>query len=437
MSASSGQPSPGSRAWETPADSRVMQALVSRCWRADWPTQHLHAGDVDWWSVHAFGRTPGLEGRVRLWFAGEPDATELVGFAWYGLPNEADLIVAPAHRGPAVIGAMIDWVEAQIPRYGSTPATRLGGLDVDAVETPAQVDPANDTPAPADGPAMTARVWSVVEDEAAVRALAELGFEEGSEPGFAHFTGRIDALDLSAPVLPDGYELGTIDTDADVAARVACGIAAFPGSTMTVEKYAFCRSTPFYRPALDTIVRGPDGTVAAFALAWLDPLTGGVELEPVGVHPDHHRRGLGRAVCRAALRTAGSVGGSEALIGAERMNPAADGPVWLARARGHRPGRGLPSGGGQRLSVASPTRTPIVHRTTKIGNPPGTNWSTVWTSPVNAPLTASRAFWNRLPMDCPMSPAKPVMAAVSAGRQDGPVGVVRGRVARGARRRRN
>ena len=208
VSASSGQPSPGSRAWETPADSRVMQALVSRCWRADWPTQHLHAGDVDWWSVHAFGRTPGLEGRVRLWFAGEPDATELVGFAWYGLPNEADLIVAPAHRGPAVIGAMIDWVEAQIPRYGSTPATRLGGLDVDAVETPAQVDPANDTPAPADGPAMTARVWSVVEDEAAVRALAELGFEEGSEPGFAHFTGRIDALDLSAPVLPDGYELG-------------------------------------------------------------------------------------------------------------------------------------------------------------------------------------------------------------------------------------
>ena len=211
MSASSGQPSPGSRAWETPADSRVMQALVSRCWRADWPAQHLHAGDVDWWSVHAFGRTPGLEGRVRLWFAGEPDATELIGFAWYGLPNEADLIVAPTHRGPAVIGAMIDWVEPD-RALGSTPATRLGGLDADAVETPAQVDPANDAPAPVDGPAMTARVWSVAEDTAAAQALAELGFEEGSEPGFAHFTGRIDALDLSAPSLPDGYELGTIDS---------------------------------------------------------------------------------------------------------------------------------------------------------------------------------------------------------------------------------
>ena len=314
-----------SRAWETPADSRTMQALVSRCWRADWPAQHLHAGDVDWWSVHARGRVPGLEGRVRLWFAGEPDATELIGFAWYGLPNEADLIVAPGHREPAVIGAMIDWVEAQIPRYRSTPTTRLGGLDADAVEMPAQADPATDAAAPAGGPLMPARVWSVVEDGAAVQALAELGFAEGSEPGFAHFTGRIDALDLSAPSLPDGYALGTIDTDADVAARVACGIAAFPGSTMTVEKYAFCRSTPLYRPGLDTIVRGPDGTVVAFALAWLDPLTGGVELEPVGVHPDHQRTGLGRAVCRAALRNARSVGGNDAVIAAERMNPGAMG----------------------------------------------------------------------------------------------------------------
>lgn len=319
------QPAYGSRAWQTPADSRQMQALLARCWRSDFPHQHLHAGDVDWWSVHARGRVPGLEGRVRLWFAGEPDATELIGFAWYGLPNEADLVVAPAHRGAPVIGAMIDWIETQIPRYRSTPTTRLGGLDADAIETPAQANPATDAPARTGEPPMTARVWSVVEDGAGVQALAELGFAEGHEPGFAHFTGRIDALDLSASPLPEGYRLGAIVTEADVAERVACGIAAFPGSTMTVEKYAFCRSTPLYRPALDTIVRGPDGTVVAFALAWLDPLTGGVELEPVGVHPDQQRKGLGRAVCRAALRAAGSIGGNEVVIAAERMNPASMG----------------------------------------------------------------------------------------------------------------
>ena len=141
-----------------------------------------------------------------------------------------------------------------------------------------------------------------------VAALRTLGFAEGPEPGYVHHCAPIGALDLTVPALPPGYELRTIATDADVAARVATGHAAFPGSTMTVEKYRFCRTTPLYRPALDTILVAPDGTVAAFALGWLDPLTGGLELEPVGVHPDHQRRGLGRAVCRATLRTGASLG---------------------------------------------------------------------------------------------------------------------------------
>ncbi len=301
-----------------------MQALVSECWRADFPQQHLHAGDVDWWSVHAHGRTPGLDERIRLWFAGEPDATELIGFAWYGPPNEADLIVTPAARGSVVIGSMIDWVASQIPRFGSVPTTRLGGLDVDVVEAAT----ANDISPPGEGPAapvLNPRVWTVAEDEASVRAQHELGLVRGPEPGFVHLTGRLDELDLAAPDLPDGYVVGTIETEADVASRVDAGHAAFPGSTMTVEKYHYCRTTPLYRPALDTIVRGPDGSVVAFALGWLDPLSGGVELEPVGVRPDHQRRGLGLAVCRAALRAAGALGGHEVVIAAERANPAAVG----------------------------------------------------------------------------------------------------------------
>jgi ribosomal protein S18 acetylase RimI-like enzyme len=314
----------GSRAWETPVDSRLMQALVARCWRADWPKQHLHAGDVDWWSVHAFGRTPGLDERIRLWFAGEPDATELIGFAWYGPPNEADLIVGPGDRNAALIGSMIDWVESQIPRFGSIPSSRPGGLDADVVPVVPAGDPSpDDQPEPA--APVGARIWTVAEDAASVRAQTELGFVEGPEPGFVHFTGRIDQLDLAAPDLPDGFSLGTIETDADIAARVVAGHAAFPGSTMSVEKYRFCRTTPLYRPALDTILRAPDGTVAAFALGWLDPLTGAIELEPVGVHPTFHRRGLGRAVCRATLRAARSLGGQEVVIAAERTNPAATG----------------------------------------------------------------------------------------------------------------
>ncbi len=93
---------------------------------------------------------------------------------------------------------------------------------------------------------------------------------------------------------------------------------------MTVEKYAFCRSTPLYRPALDTIVRGPDGTVAAFALAWLDPLTGASSSSRSA--SIRTTSAGGSAGPSAELRSGPrAVGGSEALIAAERVNPAAIG----------------------------------------------------------------------------------------------------------------
>ncbi|MEA2536623.1 MAG: mycothiol synthase [Chloroflexota bacterium] len=285
----------GSRAWQTPADSRQMQALVSCCWREDWPNVHLHAGDIDWWSRQTLDPTPGLEERVRLWFAEEPDATELVAFAWYGSPGDVDLTILPAHRSTALTAAIVAWAEGRVARFGTGQ------------------------------PARPARIWIAESDQRQVLALAELGFGPDAQAGYNHFVGNLDRLDLEPPELPPGHALRTISTDADVAARVVAGHAAFPRSTMTVEQYRFCRSTPLYRPALDTIATAPDGSVAAFALAWLDPLTLSVELEPVGTHPDRQRRGLGTAVCRAALRAARAMGGQQVLVAAEGANPAANG----------------------------------------------------------------------------------------------------------------
>ncbi len=306
MTAEEGKPDSsqayGSRAWETPADTRGMQALVSRCWRADWPAQHLHPGDLDWWTVHALGRTPGLDGRVRLWFAGEPDATELVGFAWFGPPNDSDLVVAPGHRSTTTLGPMIDWVEARVAAFAATP------------------------PAENEAKPLAARIWTVASEHETTSALGRLGFAVGPEPGINHYSGTLAALDLGSPAaLPGGYTLRTIASDTDIAARVVAGHAAFPGSTMTADKYRFCRTTPLYRPALDTIVVTPDGAVAAFALGWLDAGTLALELEPVGVHPDHQRRGLGRAVCQATLRAAAAMGAQQAVIAADVANPAANG----------------------------------------------------------------------------------------------------------------
>ena len=301
----------GSRGWQTPADSRQMQALVSRCWREDWPDVHLHAGDVDWWTVHAWGRTPGLEERIRLWFAGEPDETELVAFGWYGPPSDSDLTILPVHRKKALLEPILAWIDEQVGRFGVAPETRVGESGTPGVDAHDRVVPV--------------RIWTAETDEPQIAALGQLGFAAGPEPGFNHFVGHLDRLDLGSPDLPPGYALTIVATDADIAARVVAGRAAFPGSTMTPEKYRFCRTTPLYRPALDTLITASDGSVAAFALAWLDPLTLAVELEPVGTHPDHQRRGLGSAVCRAALRAARAMGGQQVLVAAEGANPAANG----------------------------------------------------------------------------------------------------------------
>ncbi len=312
----------GSRAWQTPADSRQMQALVSRCWREDWPDVHLHAGDIDWWTVHALGRTPGLEERIRLWFAGAPDATELVAFGWYGPPGDADLAILPRHRTTGLIGEIVTWIDGQVARFGMAPEVgpadlvAMAGVDVTEPVVMGLV---------ASQPAASIRIWTAESDMPQIAALSKLGFGPGPEPGFNHFVGHLDRLELRSPELPAGYALATVASDADIAARVVAGRAAFPGSTMTPEKYRFCRTTPLYRPALDTLITAPDGSVAAFALAWLDPLTLAVELEPVGTHPDHKRRGLGSAACRAALRAAQAMGGQQILIAAEGTKPAANG----------------------------------------------------------------------------------------------------------------
>ena len=300
-----------------------MQALVSGAGEPTGPRQHLHAGDVDWWSVHAHGRTPGLDERIRLWFAGEPDATELVGFAWYGPPNDADLIVAPAARGPAVIGAMVDWVASQVPRFGRSRQRDSAGSTSTSSRprrrtTPGRraTDPLRRSSAAGlDGRggrgerSGSGRAWTRSRAGARLRPLHRPA--RRARPGRAGPAGRVRPRD-----------------DRDRCGRRRAGRGRprrLPGLD------ADRREVPLLPidAALPAGARhdraGPDGSVVAFALGWLDPLTGGVELEPVGVHPDHQRRGLGRAVCRAALRAARAMGGQEVVIAAERANPAAIG----------------------------------------------------------------------------------------------------------------
>ncbi len=67
----------------------------------------------------------------------------------------------------------------------------------------------------------------------------------------------------------------------------------------------------------------PDGRIAAFCIAWLDPLNRVGLFEPVGTHLDFQRKGLGRAVVFEGLRQLRAAGMQTAIVGAESDNPPA------------------------------------------------------------------------------------------------------------------
>jgi len=115
------------------------------------------------------------------------------------------------------------------------------------------------------------------------------------------------------PVLPDGFRYRTVKA-ADVSERVAIHRDVWAPSRLTESSFAGVRAAWPYRETLDCVVEALDGRFAAYALLWPDDENGVGELEPVGVREEFPRRGLGRAVCRYALRCWHEQGGRRAIV---------------------------------------------------------------------------------------------------------------------------
>ncbi|HEX4905543.1 MAG TPA: hypothetical protein VFU93_08830 [Acidimicrobiales bacterium] len=148
-------------------------------------------------------------------------------------------------------------------------------------------------------------------DEDAIAALERCGFGPAPDEPWHHLNTRsLDAIE--PPVVPDGYELVTID---DVEAFVDGHRRAWEGSSLTAERYETVMATWPYRADLDVGIRAPDGTIVSRATAWLDEANRTVELEPVGTDAAHRQRGLGRACNLFALLQARAAGATSAIVG--------------------------------------------------------------------------------------------------------------------------
>lgn len=240
---------------------------MSRAWAAGAALVAATPAGIEWW--YASSWPDPLDAHLRLWrddLTGEDvawtwqDGDELEWHVWTGRPE----------RDEAVTRAILQTA----------------------------VEHAGDRPV---------RTWAAEDDSVTVATLLDLGFRPGDGRLSQWQRAVEDARPLEVP-LPDGYAIRSLRGPEDIPARVEVHRAAFAPSRLTVEKYERLAGLPHYRFADDLVVETPDGSFAAFAMAWWDPAGRVGEFEPVGTHPAHQRQGLGRALLRFGLQRYGHLG---------------------------------------------------------------------------------------------------------------------------------
>jgi mycothiol synthase len=280
-----------SRPYTSLDDLREMQSIVTAAWNSDQrPLVSCTVGDLEWWIAGA-GPGADLSRRIRIW----RDDDRTVGWGWIKPPSYLEWFVR-ADLAPDLQAAARDEM--------------IAWLDQTAVDAKA------DDGSPAVPTAWAADGWPDEDD------LHGRGFT----PGGSVLTQFVQSVDreIPEPVLPAGYVVRGLAGPSDIPARVEVHRAAFAPSKMTIEKYELLVTLDHYAYDRDMVVVAPDGSFAAFTMCWLDPEAAVGEFEPVGTHPDHQRRGLGRAVNTAGLRRLKELGARDVMVFSERSNAASE-----------------------------------------------------------------------------------------------------------------
>lgn len=82
------------------------------------------------------------------------------------------------------------------------------------------------------------------------------------------------------------------------------------------EWYHNIQRHPMYRRDLDIVAVSPDGEIVGFLTLWYDDVTRTGYFEPIGVNPDHHRRGLASAMMCEGMRRIKRLGATHVTVGA-------------------------------------------------------------------------------------------------------------------------
>ncbi len=159
-------------------------------------------------------------------------------------------------------------------------------------------------------------VWSLESDTYRNERLTSRGYTRGDDGDYCNAQPVSQTF---VPRLPDGYSLISAVEETDALRRVNAGHAGFhpeeEALTEVPEHFARMEQAPLFRPELELMTQYRDGTLTSLCVVWYDEMTKTGMFEPVSTHPNHRRRGLGKAMLLEGLRRLQTLGAERAFVG--------------------------------------------------------------------------------------------------------------------------
>ncbi|MGI9528634.1 MAG: GNAT family N-acetyltransferase, partial [Acidimicrobiia bacterium] len=143
--------------------------------------------------------------------------------------------------------------------------------------------------------------------------LEDLGFT-WFEDGYVFTAQQIPALSISGAVEVNAGDFEVRSVTRDDAAALAEVHARSFGSSWTTSEYETLMSSPGYIAENELVVVDSDGTFAGFTVTWNDRRNRIGYFEPVGVHENFRRQGVGSLLLAEGVRRMQAAGMTHATV---------------------------------------------------------------------------------------------------------------------------
>lgn len=274
------------------------------------PTMRKYQNEDDYWRIRDFLRAVFLRNdrrricwqtaRLDYWRwhfvknCGAVESMEEVIFLWETPDNQIVAVVHADYMRKAVLQVHPDWKTAQLEE-----------AMLDVAEKHLSV------------PGKRFLVSAFQDDTLRQEILTQRGYRKHDDPAYQWRR----CLDQPLPdiSIPEGYTVRPIE-DKDLPSRSWTSWRAFHSDDPDEDYEGWewslnWKDAPLYRRDLDIVaVDDKSGDVVAYCVLWYDDVTRSGLFDPVAVHPDHQRRGLGKAVVTEAMRRARRMGATLATV---------------------------------------------------------------------------------------------------------------------------